>query len=104
MRMGPADYSAGSGHEKESRSATDGRCGSWVHARTAKDNHKTRLGDEGQGMLVESRTLTGGECYEGKSPSKNQAQIVVRKKEKRTAKREQTTSADIPAKHNITTQ
>ena len=49
MRMGPADYSAGSGHEKESRSATDGRCGSWVHARTAKDNHKTRLGDEGKG-------------------------------------------------------
>jgi len=55
-------------------------------------------------MLVESRTLTGGEYYEGKSPSKNQAQIVVCKKEKRTAKREQTTSADIPAKHNITTQ
>ena len=59
MRIGTGDYCGGSGHENETKSATDARCGSWVHARTAKDNHKTRFSDEGQGRLFESRVHTG---------------------------------------------
>ena len=59
MRMNVADYKWGLGHEKEARSPTDGRCGSCVQARTAKDNHKTRFSDEGQGRLFESRVHTG---------------------------------------------
>ena len=47
VRMGIGDYCVGSGHEKESRIVTDGRCGSWVYTRKEKYNHKTRLGDEG---------------------------------------------------------
>ena len=70
MRMGTGDYCAGSGHKKESKSATDGRL--WIVGarQIAKDNHKTRLGDDGQGMLAKSRILTGGNVTRAKALSK----------------------------------
>ena len=84
MQMDTGDYCVGSGHEKESRTATDGRCGSWMHDRTTKDNHKTRLGDEGQGMLVEAQTLTGGNIMRAKAlPKTRHKQSYAKKKRER---------------------
>ena len=102
MRMGTVNYCAGSGHEKESRSVTDGRCGSWVYARTAKRQPKTRLGDEGQGRLVESRMHTGGHALSAKALHKNGQKEPQAKKqtEQQTENRQQTQT--YLQKHNNT--
>ena len=102
MRMGTGYYCAGLGHEKEPRSATGGRCGSWVHARTAKDNHKTRLGDEGQGRLVESRVRTGDMLWGEKPPTK--ADKNMRKQTSKQNGKERTDNKHRHTNKNTTIQ
>ena len=59
MQMGLGDYKWGLVCENEARSAADGHCESWVHARIGTKDKKKRFGEEGQGRLVESRVRTG---------------------------------------------
>ena len=57
--MDAGEHNQGLGHGKEAKRVADDRCQSFVHARTAKRQTKTRFGEEGQGRLVESRVRTG---------------------------------------------
>ena len=56
--MDAGEHNRGLGHGKEAKRVADDRCQSFVHARAAKRQMKTRFGEEGQRWSAESNPDT----------------------------------------------
>ena len=80
MQMGLGDYKWGLVCENEARSAADGHCESWVHARIGAKDKKNKIWRGGARAVSRVTCARRGHAMRAKAPHKNKQKKAQAKK------------------------